>query len=159
MAASQAQKLYDKAVIHVIPSKNIGTGYVAVSSADFENPDPAAIEEEMKAAMQRVTAGYVSPSIRDAEINGVIIKKDDTIGIIEKAIVLSDPDKLSAASALACKLLEDPEKFMLTVFCGKDSSEDEHETLKAKIEESYPSAEVYFIDGGQDIYPYIFVAE
>ena len=159
MAASQAQKLYGKAVVHVIPSKNIGTGYVAISSADFENSDPAAIEEEMLAAIKRVTAGYVSPSIRDAEINGVIIKKDDTIGIIEKAIVLSDPDRLSAASALACKLLEDPEKFMLTVFCGKDSMESEQEILKEKIEESYPSAEIYFIDGGQDIYPYIFVAE
>lgn len=159
MAASQAQKLYDKAEVHVIPSKNIGTGYVAVSSADFENPDPAAIEEEMLAAIKRVTAGYVSPSIRDAEINGVIIKKDDTIGIIEKAIVLSDPDRLSAASALACKLLEDPEKFMLTVFCGKDAVEGEQEILKEKIEATYPSAEIYFIDGGQDIYPYIFVAE
>ena len=32
-------------------------------------------------------------------------------------------------------------------------------TLKDKIEATYPSAEIYFIDGGQDIYPYIFVAE
>ena len=31
--------------------------------------------------------------------------------------------------------------------------------LEAKIAEICPDAEVYFIDGGQEIYPFIFVAE
>ncbi|MBQ2826944.1 MAG: DAK2 domain-containing protein [Clostridia bacterium] len=159
MAAQQAANIYDKSTVHVIPSKNIGTGYVAISSADMTNDDPNAIEEEMKAAMLTVTAGYVSPSIRDAEMNGVTINKGDTIGIIEKKIVLADPDKGCAAYRLAVKLLEDPGKFMLTVFRGKDATEAEEAVLKQCLEENCPSAEVYFIDGGQDIYPYIFVAE
>ena len=53
----------------------------------------------------------------------------------------------------------DEEKFMLTVFCGKDADENERDELKNRLEESLSSAEIYFIDGGQDIYPYIFVAE
>ncbi|MBR6558620.1 MAG: DAK2 domain-containing protein [Clostridia bacterium] len=159
MAAQQAANIYENATVHVIPSKNIGTGYVAISSADMTNEDPDVIEEEMKAAMQTVTAGYVSPSIRDAEMNGVSITKGDTIGIIEKKIVLSDPDRGCAAYRLAVKLLEDPSKFMLTVFRGKDATEEEEAILRQCLEENCPSAEVYFIDGGQDIYPYIFVAE
>ena len=31
--------------------------------------------------------------------------------------------------------------------------------IAATIREKHPDAEVYFIDGGQDIYPFIFVAE
>ncbi|MBR4295626.1 MAG: DAK2 domain-containing protein [Clostridia bacterium] len=159
MAAQQAAEIYKDALVHVLPSKNIGTGYVAISSADFENPDADAIVEEMKNAMKRVTAGYVSPSIRDAEINGIHINKGDTIGIIEKEIVISEPYRTTAAFRLAEKLLDDPNKFMLSVFCGKDSNEEEQAELNACLCESFPSAEIYFINGGQDIYPYIFVAE
>ena len=159
MAAQQAAELYKAAAVHVIPSKNIGTGYVALSGADFGNDDPEAIVADMTEAMKRVTAGYVSPSIRDAEINGVSIKNGDTIGIIEKNIVLSEKDRMTAACALAKRLMDDPDQFMLTVFCGKDASAEEQTQFKARLEQECPDAELYFIDGGQDIYPYIFVAE
>jgi dihydroxyacetone kinase-like predicted kinase len=48
---------------------------------------------------------------------------------------------------------------MLTVFRGKDATEEDQAALTAYIEENHPDVEVYFIDGGQDIYPFIFVAE
>jgi len=159
MAARQAGEMYENAEIHVIPSKNIGTGYVALSVLDFENPDVDMVIDDMQQAMQRVTAGYVSPSIRDAEINGIKISKGDTIGIIEKEIVVSESDKMNAAYSIAVQLLENFGKFMLSVFCGKDTTEDEKQKLRQQLSEKCPSAEVYFIDGGQDIYPYIFVAE
>ena len=159
MAASQAAELYDKATVHVIPSKSVGTGYVALSSADFEEDDAKNIVSCMTEAMKRVSSGYVSPSIRDAEINGVHITKGDTIGVVEKKIVLSESDKILAATKLAKKMLAGDDKFMLTVFCGKDASADERAVLENNITDACPDAEVYFIDGGQDIYPFIFVAE
>lgn len=158
MAAQQAGELYDDAIIHVIPSKNIGTGYVALSTANFEDPDPDAIASGMVAAMQHVSAGYVSPSIRDAEINGISIKKGDTIGIIDKAIVVSHADRITASLSLAEKILSG-DRFMLTVFIGKDATADEQSTLEAALTEKCPGAEIYFVPGGQDIYPFIFVAE
>ena len=158
MAAQQAADIYTAAKIHVIPSKNIGSGYVALSCANFELDDADAIANEMTEALGRVTAGYVSPSIRDAEINGVTIKNGDTIGIIGKEIVLSNPDQHAAALDLTGKILEG-DKFMLTVFCGKDATPDQQAALQADIQKTYPAIEVYFIDGGQDIYPFIFVAE
>ena len=158
MAAQQAADIYTAAKIHVIPSKNIGSGYVALSSANFDLDDADVIANEMTEALGRVTAGYVSPSIRDAEINGVTIKNGDTIGIIGKEIVLSNLDQHAAALELTGKILEG-DKFMLTVFCGKDATPDQQAVLQADIQKTYPAIEVYFIDGGQDIYPFIFVAE
>ena len=158
MAAQQAADIYTAAKIHVIPSKNIGSGYVALSCANFDCEDADAIAAEMTEALGRVTAGYVSPSIRDAEINGVTIKNGDTIGIIGKEIVLSDPDQHAAALGLVQKILEG-DKFMLTVFCGKDATPAEQSALQADIQKAHPAIEAYFIDGGQDIYPFIFVAE
>ncbi len=159
MAAQQAAEMYDRAEIHVLPSKNIGAGYVALSTMDLECESWQEIAESARSAMERVTTGCISIAIRDAEIHGVTIKDGDTIGIIEKEIVVSAPDRCGAAVSLADKLLADDEKFMLTVFCGKEASEGEKEVLKRHIEEKYPNDELYFIDGGQDIYSYIFVAE
>ena len=159
MAAQQAAEIYEAATVHVIPTKSVGTGYVALSSANFEHEEAEQVIADMNEAIARVTAGYISPAIRDTEIGGVAIKNGDTIGVIEKEIVLSLPERADAARELATRLLSLPEKFMLTVFCGADATEEERGALEAAIGEAHPDAEVYFIDGGQEIYPYIFVAE
>ena len=159
MAAQQAAEIYKKAKIHVIPSKNIGMGYVAIASADFSNEDENAIYNEMLSAMQRVTTGYISPSIRDADMNGVHINKGDTIGIIEKEIVVSEGDRMDASKKMLSLLLSDGSKFMITVFFGQDATAEECAELEQYMKEAHPSAEVYFVDGGQAIYPFIFVAE
>ena len=159
MAASQAAELYDKAKVVVIPSKSIGTGYVALTVFNPDNDSAEEIEREMLEAMSRVKCGYVSPSIRDADLNGIHINNGDTIGIVNKEIVVSEPGRLDAAVGLVDKLVEDGECFMLTVFCGKDASAEERAELEAMLKEKHADLEQYFIDGGQDIYPYIFVAE
>ncbi|MBQ7968560.1 MAG: DAK2 domain-containing protein [Clostridia bacterium] len=159
MAAQQAAEIYKNAKVHVIPSKNIGMGYVAISSADFSKDDVDTVVEEMKQAMSRVTTGYISPSIRNADMNGVHINKGDTIGIIEKEIVVSENSRMDASKKMASLLLEDNSKFMLTIFYGQDSNFDECAELEAYMKENHPSAEIYFVDGGQAIYPFIFVAE
>ena len=159
MAAKQAAEIYEGAVIHVIPSKNIGTGYVALSTADFTAETPEEIIEGMTESMKRVTSGYVSPSIRDATMNGIHIHKGDTIGVIEKQIVLSESDRVTASVMLAQQMMADEEKFMLTIFVGVDATDSDRNALEAGIAESCPDAEVYFVDGGQEIYPFIYVAE
>ncbi|MBR7098412.1 MAG: DAK2 domain-containing protein [Clostridia bacterium] len=159
MAAQQAAELYQDARVLIVPSKNIGTGYVALSSLDFENPDAEANLKAMEAAMQNVAAGYISPSIRDADLNGVHILKGDTIGILEKEIVVSEASRADAAHQLAQKMLALPNKFMLTIFIGADATEEECAELEAYLRENCPSAEIYFVNGGQDIYPYIMIAE
>ena len=159
MAARQAALLYTRSKIHVIPSKNIGSGYAALASLDFFAETPDQVITGATETMKRVTSGYIAPSIRDAKINGVLIYKGDTIGIIEKEIVISEKDRTNAAVKLASRLLDSPDKFMLTVFCGKDASEDDRIALENGIREKCPDAEIYFNDGGQEIYPFIFVAE
>jgi dihydroxyacetone kinase-like predicted kinase len=159
MAAQQAADIYEGAKVIVLPSKNIGTGYVALSALDFDSKDIDSVVSNMELAMQRVTAAYVSPSIRDADMNGIHINNGDTIGIIDKEIVLSNSDRQSAINALSSMVLDAPDKFMLTVFVGIDAKAEEREMLENHIKENHPDAEVYFIDGGQEIYPFIFVAE
>lgn len=159
MASQQAADIYEDAIVHVIPSKNVGMGYVALSSLDFDNSDVDTVTSKMVGAMKGVSSGCISPAIRDADMNGVHISTGDTIGIIDKEIVLAEKERSEASRKLADMLLAMPDKFMLTVFCGMDAALEEREELEGNIRESYPDCEIYFIDGGQEIYPYIFVAE
>ena len=159
MAAQQAGELYEDSTIHVIANKNIGTGYAALTAFNAENESVDSIIESMKEAMGRVMAGCVSPAIRDTEMNGITIKKGETIGIIEKKIVLSEGDVRSASLSLAKMLLSDKDKTMLTVFAGKNVSEEEFNELIDEISKENAGIDVFPINGGQDVYPYIFVAE
>ncbi len=158
MAASQAAEIYTKAKVHVIGAKTIGAGYVALSSMDFENSDVDELIAQADEAIARITSGYISPAVRDADMNGIHVSEGDTIGIIGKEIVVSEPDRMTACHALADKLLEGG-AFMLTVFTGIDSLLEDRAELEAYISRKYNGVECYFIDGGQDIYPYMFVAE
>ena len=158
MAASQAASIYDDAKVYVVPAKTIGAGYVALSAMSFDTAEPDELIGEAEEAISRITSAYISPAVRDTELNGVHITSGDTIGVINKEVVVSLPERKDAAHKLVEHLL-DENKFMLTVFCGSDASEEERAELEAFINEIHPGVEVYFLDGGQDIYPYIFVAE
>ena len=159
MAAQQAADMYEASTVHVLPTKSVGTGYVALSCADLVSLSPEENFVAMQEAIARVSAGYVSPAIRDTEMNGVTVHVGDTIGILEKEIIVSHPDRTAAACTLANKMLALPDKFMLTVFCGADADVRESIALQERLKKEHAEAEIYFIDGGQEIYPYLFVAE
>ncbi len=160
MAASQAAEIYENAKVHVIPTKSMGAGYVAISSMGFDpDAEPEILIQEAEEAIGRITSAYISPAVRDVEMNGVRVTEGDTMGIIAKEIVISGPDKLASTHGLIDILLADTGKFMLTVFCGKDSTAEEKEELEGYMQHNYPDIEAYFIDGGQEVYPFLFVAE
>ena len=158
MAATQAAEIYTDAKVHVISAKTIGAGYVAISSMNFEGNSADELIREAEEAISRITSGYISPAVRDADMNGVHVEEGDTIGIIGKEIVVSEKERLKASIMLVDKLLSE-DAFMLTVFTGKDASLDERAELEAYISKNHSDVECYFIDGGQEIYPFLFVAE
>jgi dihydroxyacetone kinase-like predicted kinase len=158
MAAEQAGELYKDANVIVLPSKNVGVGYAALAAADL-SADPEELKAGMLESISRVTAGYISPSIRDTQIDGVNINNGDTLGIIGKEIVVSVQSRVTAAVALADALLSGENAFMLTAFVGEDAEDEEIRLVEEKIRAMHPNVEIYFANGGQEIYPYIFVAE
>ena len=159
MAACQAAELYKLSKVYVIPSKNIGTGYAALSVVDFSSTDALAIATDMENSLKGITSAYFSPSVRDANIDGIKINRDDYIGIIEKKIVTANSDPMEALKALVSALLIDSDRSFVNIFCGKGSNEELNSSLEAYISEYFPSVEAYFIESGHDVYPYIFTAE
>lgn len=160
MAAKQAAQLYDKGEVHVIESRDLGQGYAAISSLNFQSDDPAQISAQLTEAMQNVKTGSVSTSIRDAELNGVHIETGDYIGFMGKEMLVSRKDVLEAAKELLSKMgLDTGDVYVVTAFQGADVTDEQAAALAQYMEETYPDVEFYTVDGGQEVYPFLFVAE
>ncbi len=159
MAAKQAAQLWEDGQVYVIESKDLGQGYAAISSLNFQSGDPDAIAEMLAESMQMVRTGSVSTSIRDADLNGVHIECGDYIGFVGKEMLVSEKDVLTAAENLLAHMAGEEDMYLITAFTGKDTDEETVEALRAAIETTYPDVEFYAVDGGQEVYPFIFVVE
>ena len=158
MAAKQAGQLYNKGTVHVIESKDLGQGYAAISALNYESDDPEQIAAMLTEAMGMVTTGYLSTSIRNADLSGVHIECGDYIGFVGKEMMVSCKNKVEAAKELLEKM-GIADSYIVTTFTGKEADAAEIAELEEWVGETYPDVEFYTTNGGQDVYPFIFVVE
>ena len=159
MAASQAAELANESGrnVFVIPSKTIPQGIVAALNFDPES-DPEENLKNMKYSLKRIKSGEVTFSIRDTEINGLKINKDDFIGIYEKDIVTGSTDKYECLLNLIDKMVDD-DSALLTIFLGEDVKREDIFNTKKEIERRYPDLNIDIKEGHQNIYSFLIGIE
>ena len=158
LTAEQAAELYQKAVVRVIPSKTIGEGYSAISMLDTSSDNIDTIVSEATDVISGVVTGLVSKAVRDTNKDGISVKQGDYLGFVGDTIYTDEPDRNSAAFALA-DALNAGEYDVAMLICGADAGEDESHELYSKLSETYKRTEFIMIDGGQPVYDYILVFE
>lgn len=158
VAAEEAAAMYRTSHVRVLGTHNFGEGYVALSALDCTCGDGDEIFNAMESEISACESGMVARAVRDADMNGVSVSRDDYIGISGKKILLAAKDRTNAAAGLAAALGADSRDFII-VFCGADVSEEERAACRKKMEEDFPSAEYYEIDGGQKVYDFIIVLQ
>lgn len=156
MASEQAASIVDAEAV-VIPTKSIPQGISALFQYDVD----ATLEEnkaQMADSVNNVKSGSLTYAVRDTKIDGVEIKKDAFMGLIEDKIVSSKSDQLTTVTELLIEMLaEDSE--ILTVIIGQDAEQTVTDNMINWIEEQYPDVEVEVHEGGQPIYQYFFSVE
>lgn len=156
MASEQAASIVDAEAV-VIPTKSIPQGISALFQYDVD----ATLEEnkaQMADSVNNVKSGSLTYAVRDTKIDGVEIKKDAFMGLIEDKIVSSQSDQLTTITELLNEMLaEDSE--ILTVIIGQDAEQAVTDNMINWIEEQYPDVEVEVHEGGQPIYQYFFSVE
>lgn len=158
LAAKQAASLYRKAEVYVVNSKTIGDGYAALSMLDTDSGDLEAIASDCEMAMDGVVTAEISQCVRDADFDGVNVKTGDYIGFVGKSILSCSRERLEASKETIDKLDLDNHEICI-IIKGEDSNEDECAEIENYISEKYPNVEAFTIDGGQQIYSYIIIAE
>ena len=96
--------------------------------------------------------------MRDTQINGLKINKDDYIAIANGKMIASEKEKNTTTKKLIDELYNS-DRQILTIFFGKDVSEQELSDINQYCEEKYPNIELELISGSQEIYSYILVFE
>ncbi len=156
MASEQAASIVDAEAV-VIPTKSIPQGISALFQYDVD----ATLEEnkaQMADSVNNVKSGSLTYAVRDTKIDGVEIKKDAFMGLIEDKIVSSQSDQLTTVTELLIEMLaEDSEIF--TVIIGQDAEQAVTDNMINWIKEQYPDVEVEVHEGGQPIYQYFFSVE
>ncbi|HII0518714.1 TPA: fatty acid kinase catalytic subunit FakA [Staphylococcus aureus] len=156
MASEQAASIVDAEAV-VIPTKSIPQGISALFQCDVD----ATLEEnkaQMADSVNNVKSGSLTYAVRDTKIDGVEIKKNAFMGLIEDKIVSSQSDQLTTVTELLNEMLaEDSE--ILTVIIGQDAEQAVTDNMINWIEEQYPDVEVEVHEGGQPIYQYFFSVE
>ena len=156
LAAKQAAELAEENVF-VVESKTAPQGLASVMVFN-----PQATPEENFANMQEVLSTVstleVTHAVRDTNIEGVEIKKDEFMGIRNGKIVVSNLSLNTVLEELLEKSIDEDTE-IVTLYLGEESSEEYTDFLEQLIEEKYPDVEVELIESGQPVYPYIIGVE
>ena len=156
LAAKQAAELAEENVF-VIESKTAPQGLAAVM---VFNPQASAEENfaNMQEVLSTVSTLEVTHAVRDTNIEGVEIKKDEFMGIRDGKIVVSNLSLNAVLEELLEKSLDEDSE-IVTLYLGEESTEEYTDFLEQLIEEKYPDVEVELIESGQPVYPYIIGVE
>ncbi|MBC1971054.1 DAK2 domain-containing protein [Listeria welshimeri] len=157
MAAEQAAQLLGEDKVQIIPTKTIPQGLTAVLAFQPEQ-DFTSNAEAMREAINDVASGQVTTAVRDTTVEGVEIKKDSFIGMVEGKIKVSR-DTLEAAAYETLEKLLDEDSEIVTIIFGEDADANKAEALAERVTEAYPDVEVEIHEGSQPVYPYIFAVE
>ena len=157
LAAEQAQNMiHDKEII-VVPSKTIPQGITALVNylPDKTVQENAALMKEEISLVKTVELTY---AVRDTKIDEMTIHAGDIMGVGDTGIVAVGPQIGETAFESVKKLVEEDSE-LISIYFGKDVSEEDAEALGDRISEEFPGCEVEVASGGQPLYYYIISIE
>lgn len=156
MAAEQAKKL-SKANVIVVPTTSVTQAMSAMLAFDEElscEENEAAFLE----AISQVKSAQITNAVRDTSVDGIEIKRDEYLVIVDGKIRASDKE-LPKAVYDAVDNMADDDTAVITLFYGEDVSKEDAEEIKNSLEEKYDECDVFLHSGGQSVYHYLISAE
>ena len=156
LAAQQVVSICD-APVAVVPSKYMTQG---LSALMMFNAEAGAEEnaEAMSDVLEDVQNGEITFAVRDTVADGIEIKADDILVLLNGKIVAAEKSVDDGIFSLLDKM-EMEDASLLTLYYGSDISEEEAEALREKLEETYGDLEIELYRGGQPLYYYLISLE
>jgi len=143
--------------VHVVPTRTIQAGLSAAVAYDKRNPGDVNAEE-MGAALESVVAAEATRAVRDSLVDGIQVKTDDYIGLIDDHVVVASRDLEAVVDDLVERLLQGGQE-MLTVLLGTGEEAERAREAIERLRQRHPEVEMDVHDGGQPYYPVLLAAE
>ncbi len=158
MAAEQAARLTQGRTVKVLQTKTIPQGISAMLMFD-EEASTDENELAMTQAAESVSTALVTFAARDSEVEGVPVKQGEIMGLCNGKIRYVGSGKADIAFKSASRLIKHSDCSIVTIIFGEDSTEEEAEELKRRLEEKFGDIEFSVVNGGQPIYYFIISVE
>jgi DAK2 domain fusion protein YloV len=156
LAAEQARAMSKEKNIAVLKTATIPQGIAAVinfiPTESLENN-----VRTMNDALGKIKTGQITYAVRDTSVNGAQIKTGDILCMIENNIEIVSKDISDGAKQLIDAMTTGAD--FISVYYGKDVSEEDAAELADYIEQKYPDCETEIVYGGQPTYYYYFSVE
>jgi len=160
MTAEQAATLAQDKTVHVVPSKTIPQGIMALLAYGDLNGKFQLDEvvHGMTDALSQVLSGEITLATRTVEFDGVQVQEGQLIGLLDGQIVTTHTDLDQIVQQLLNKAdLDDYE--LVTLYYGESVPAAQAEKLKNELAEAFDELEFEIVPGGQPLYPYILSIE
>lgn len=159
MAANQAAELAEDKQVIVIPTTSVPQSISAMMSFNAKK-DAEANKNAMNKAIGKVKSGQLTYAVRDTEIDGTEIKKDDILGMTEGKITSVGKDIDDVLEKVVADMVDDDTEF-ITVYYGKEIKKPQADRMRKALEAKYEGdeIEIEFKKGGQPLYYYIISVE
>jgi dihydroxyacetone kinase-like predicted kinase len=141
--------------VQVVPTRSLQEGLAAIIAF---NPERSAEEnaEEMRRTVETVASGEVTTASRDAELDGLSVRKGEYLGFLNGHAVAAGPSFADVARTVVDGLLAEPRE-VLTLLAGDGAPE-----LNGLVDEfnaRHPELEIDLHQGGQPHYQLLLSAE
>ncbi len=157
LAAEQAQKLVEGKQIIVVPSKTIPQGITALLNY-LPEKSVQENEELMREEIKEVKTVELTYAVRNTKIDDQTIHEGDIMGVGDSGIIAVGQDVEETALSSLANMVDDTSE-LISVYYGKDTSEEDAQALAEKISEQFADCEVEVAYGGQPIYYYVISVE
>lgn len=156
LAAEQSARLSSREV-EVVPTTSIPQGCAALLGY---NPFSDLTENisSMKESAFSIRSGEVTRAVRDLEINNLVVRKGDYIGLHEDELVVAG-EELAIVLEDLLKMMDAEDASLITMYYGEGISGSEAEVMAGRVRRLFPHLEVELHYGGQPFYQYIVSVE
>ena len=156
LAAEQAADVADIPV-EIVHSKTVSQGMTAMLAF---NPEAELTDNqtEMEDTLDTVVSGQVTHAVRDTTIDGMAIRKDDYMGLVDGNIVVTNPDRETATIDMVKHMLDEDSE-LVTIIYGADATKAAADKLSTAIQALDDELEIEIHEGDQPVYPFLVSVE
>lgn len=155
MTAEKVREVMKDCEIHIIPTKSMAEGYLALSLVDT-NASYQEIEASMNKALEGVHTGLIAKADKTGVYNGINVTAGDFIGVLDDDIITcASSDLKECLSSFVPTVPEVASCESVMIFADNEEDKGLADSINGQIKADCPSAEIYSCIGGQNIYNYV----
>ena len=157
LAANQAASLTEDKEVVIVPSKTIPQGITAlINFVEGQSGDENL--QNMTEEMSKVKTGEVTYAVRDTQIDGKVIKENDSMGIGDAGISAVGQSVKGTTLDMLDDLIDENSE-LVSIYYGEGMSEEDAQELAEAVTASHAGIECEVNYGGQPVYYYIVSVE